>query len=382
MGVPFLDLRAQEPEVGAAVRAAVSAVFDAQQYVLGPHLERFEAAMAAYCGVPHAVGVGSGTDALALALAALDVGPGTRILTTPFTFFATASTIARLGGTPVFADVDRATLNLDPDAAAEVFRREPGIAGIVAVHLFGRLARMDDLRRLAARHGCWVLEDAAQAAGARACGAAAGALGRAGALSFYPTKNLGGIGDGGMVLTADDTLAASVRRDRNQGLVAPYVHESLGLCSRLDAVQAAALGAKLPLLDDWNRRRRRVAAWYAERFVGRGLAAREGAPIELPEPAGEAHVFHVYCIRARARDALQADLAAAGIATQVYYRTPLHRQPALAGRVLAPCSLPESERAADEVLALPIYPQLEEGQVERVVDAIAGFYARFPADCG
>ncbi len=381
MNVPFLDLRAQHAEVGAAVRAAVEAVLEDQQCVLGPHLARFEAAMAAFCRVPYAVGVGSGTDALALALAALGVGPGTRVLTTPFSFFATASTIARLGATPVFADVEPETLTLDPAAAAEVLGREPAIAGIVVVHLFGRLAQIRELQRLAAAHGCWLLEDAAQAAGARLDGIAAGGFGRAGALSFYPTKNLGGIGDGGMVLTADDGLAAVVRRDRNQGLVAPYVHESLGLCSRLDAVQAAVLGVKLRWLDEWNRRRREVAAWYAERLTAHGLAGWDEAPLRLPRPAGEAHVFHVYCIRARARDALQAHLAAEGIGTQVYYRTPLHCQPALAGRVAVPCGVPESVRAADEVLALPMYPQLAQTQVERVVEAIARFYARRTADC-
>jgi dTDP-4-amino-4,6-dideoxygalactose transaminase len=381
VAVPFLDLRAQEPEVGAAVRAAVSAVLDDQQCVLGPHLGRFEGMMAEYAGVPHAVGVGSGTDALALSLAALGVGPGTRVLTTPFTFFATASTIASLGATPVFADVDPYTLNLDPAAVAEVLQRAPGVAGIMAVHLFGRLAAMDELETLARRHGCWLLEDAAQAIGARGR-SVAGTTGRAGALSFYPTKNLGGVGDGGMVLTRDDALAARVRCDRNQGLAGPYWHESLGRCSRLDAVQAAVLAAKLPRLDDWNARRRRVAGWYAERLAARGLAGRDGAPLVLPEPAGEAHVFHVYCVRARGRDALQAHLSAAGIGTQVYYRTLLHRQPALAGRVLVPCGVPECERAAAEVLALPIYPQLSEEQVDRVVTAIAGFYEGSAADCG
>lgn len=381
MEVPFLDLRAQDAEIGAAVRAAVEAVLDEQQCVLGPYLERFETAMAAYVGVPHAVGVGSGTDALVLVLAGLGVGPGVRVLTTPFTFFATASTIARLGATPVLADVEADDLTLDPQAVAEVLQREPGIAGIVAVHLFGRLARMDELARLAAAHGCWLVEDAAQAAGARLRGVGAGAIGRAGALSFYPTKNLGGIGDGGMVLTTDDRLADVVRRDRNQGLVAPYVHETLGLCSRLDAVQAAALAAKLPHLDDWNRRRRRVAAWYAERFRAYGLAGDTDAPLRLPTPAGEAHVFHVYCIRSHVRDALQAHLTAAGIGTQVYYRVPLHRQPALAPRVVVPCGVPESERAAAQVLALPMYPQLTEAQVDRVVEAIAAFFARPRPDC-
>jgi dTDP-4-amino-4,6-dideoxygalactose transaminase len=265
MSVPFLDLGAQDREVGAAVRAAVADVLDSRQYVLGPYGERFEAAMAGYCGVPHALGVASGTDALALGLAALGVGPGTRVLTTPFTFWATASTILRLGARPVFADVDPETLNLDPAAVEAVLARDgAGIVGILPVHLFGRIADMAALETIAARHGLWLLEDAAQAVGARAGDRPAGSMGKAAALSFDPTKNLGGMGDGGMLLTTDDAVAAFVRRERNQGLVAPYVHEGVGLCSRLDAVQAAALGAKLPHLDDWNARRRAIAGWYAE----------------------------------------------------------------------------------------------------------------------
>lgn len=375
MTVPFLDLGAQDREVGAAVRAAVADVLDARQYVLGPFGERFETAMAEYCGVPHALGVASGTDALALGLAALGVGPGTRVLTTPFTFWATASTILRLGARPVFADVDPETLNLDPAAVEAVLARDgAGIVGIVPVHLFGRIADMGALQAIATRNGLWLFEDAAQAVGARAGERAAGSMGRAAALSFYPTKNLGAAGDGGMLLTTDDAVAAFVRRERNQGLVAPYVHEGVGLCSRLDAVQAAALGAKLPHLDDWNARRRTIAGWYAEGCAAAGLTGGDGAPLRLPQPAGASHVFHVYTVRARDRDALQAHLGAAGIGSQVYYRTPLDRQPAMQGRADVPCGVPVSDRAADEVLALPMWPQLTRAQVDAVVAAMAGFY--------
>jgi dTDP-4-amino-4,6-dideoxygalactose transaminase len=367
--------------VGAGVRAAVQSVLDTQQLVLGPGVAQFEEAMASYCGVAHAVGVNSGTDALALGLAALGVGPGARVLTTPFSFFATASTIARLGARPVFADIHPRTLNLDPDAAAEALAHAAGpVAGMVVVHLFGRVADLPALGGLAARHGLWLLEDAAQAVGARAAGRMAGAFGAAGALSFYPTKNLGGIGDGGMLLTSDAVLAERVRRDRMHGQVSPYVHESLGLCSRLDAVQAAVLAAKLPHLDGWNARRRIVAGWYDAHFRARGLAGAAGAPLVLPEPDREAHVFHVYCIRARARDALQRHLAAAGIGTQVYYRIPLHRQAPLAACAEVPAAVPEAERTASEVLALPMYPQLTEEQVVRVVDAVASFYRGGGAD--
>ncbi len=364
--IPFLDLAAQDAEMGTALRDAATAVLDSRQFILGPHLARFEAAMAAYCGVPHAIGVASGTDALALALAALGVGPGVIVLTTPFSFFATASAIVRLGARPVFADIDPETFNLAPAAVDRVLERAPGpVAGILPVHLFGRLAPMDALGTLAARHGCWLLEDAAQAVGARSAGRAAGAMGRAGCLSFYPTKNLGAAGDGGMVVTADDALAARVRQDRHQGQTAAYVHGSIGLCSRLDAIQAAILGAKLPHLDAWNAGRRRVAGWYDVGLRDAGLVRDAGGPIVPPGFDGEGHVFHQYVVRAARRDALAEHLARSGIGTQVYYRTPLHRQPPLADAALVPLPLPEAERASREVLALPIYPQLDEPRVRR-----------------
>jgi dTDP-4-amino-4,6-dideoxygalactose transaminase len=375
MRVPFLDLRAQARDLGTAVADAVGEVLASQQCVLGPHLERFERAMAEYARVPHAIGVGSGTDALALALAALDVGPGQVVATTAFTFFATASTIVRLGARPLFVDVDPRTLNLDPAALARALDAAPaGVVGIVPVHLYGRLAPMGELRALAAARGLWLVEDAAQAVGASSPWGRAGALGRAGCLSFYPTKNLGGIGDGGMVLTGDEEVARRVRRDRNQGMIGPYLHESVGLCSRLDAVQAAALAAKLPFLDDWNARRRAIAARYTLGLGAAGLCDGPDAPVTPPEPDGAAHVFHQYVIRARTRDRLAAHLAERGIGTQVYYPVPLHRQAALARHALVPRPLVETERAAAEVLALPIYPQLHDADVDLVVEAIGMFY--------
>jgi len=375
VSVPFLDLRAQDAAIGDDVRAAVARVLASQQFVLGPELERFEAAMAAYCGVPHALGVGSGTDALALALAALGVGPGKAVLTTPFTFWATASTIVRLGARPVFADVDPVTLNLDPEAAAATLARAGAdVCGIVPVHLFGRLAPMPALTALAARHELWIVEDAAQAIGARAGGVMAGAFGAAGCLSFYPTKNLGGLGDGGMVLTRDAGVAARIRQDRHQGQTAAYEHGSIGLCSRLDEVQAAALSVKLARLDRWNAARRGHAERYTRLLVEAGVAGHGDAPLRLPPADGEAHVFHQYVVRTAARDELRAHLAAAGIGTQVYYPLPLHRQPALAALGVVPGSLPVAERAAAEVLALPIYPELTPAQVERVVGTIVEFH--------
>ena len=379
MSVPFLDLRAQDAAIGEQVRAAIADVLASQHFILGARLERFEAAMAAYCGVPHAIGVGSGTDALALALGALGVGPGKAVLTTPFTFWATASTIVRLGARPVFADVDPLTLNLDPDAAGEALARAgEQVCGIVPVHLFGRLASMRPLQALADRHGCWIVEDAAQAIGARAGGVSAGAFGVAGCLSFYPTKNLGGLGDGGMVVTRDAELAARVRQERHQGQHAPYVHASIGLCSRLDELQAAALTVKLAHLDRWNAARRALADRYTVRLTDAGLAGHPQAPLVLPPPAGEAHVFHQYVMRARDRDALRSHLTRSGIGTQVYYPLPLHEQPALAHLGLRRGAFPEAERAAAEVLALPIYPELTPAQVDTVVDAIVAHHRDRP----
>ncbi|TMA48105.1 MAG: hypothetical protein E6J83_03695 [Deltaproteobacteria bacterium] len=308
MSVPFLDLAAQDREVGAEVRAALAEVLASQAFVLGPHVERFEAAMAAYCGVPHAIGVASGTDALFLALGALGVGPGVSVLTTPFSFWATASTVVRLGARPLFADIDPATFNLDPvTAEATLAATRERVVGLLPVHLFGRLAPMRALGALAERHGLWVVEDAAQAVGARADGVRAGAFGRAGCLSFYPTKNL-------------------------------------------------------------------IAERYGRLFAEAGLAGRPDAPLVLPEPAGEAHVFHQYVVRARDRDALQAHLATAAIGAQVYYRMPLHLQPPLAALGFRRGAFPEAERAAAEVLALPIYPELDDRAVETVVEAVVAFY--------
>jgi len=372
--VPFLDLREQARRLGPALPAAVAEVLESQHCVLGPHVERFEAAVADYTGARHAIGVGSGTDALLLALAALGVGPGVRVVTTAFSFFATASCIARLGARPVFVDVDPGTLNLSPEAVRRVLAHDAaGVVGILPVHLYGRVADMAPLVALAEEHGLWVLEDAAQAIGARTPMGAAGTLGRAGCFSFYPTKNLGGVGDGGMVLTDDDAIAAQVRIDRNQGMVAPYRHRTLGTCSRLDGVNAAVLTAKLPHLDGWNARRREIATTYDAAFRAATLASSDGGPLGLPPLGDDAHVWHQYVVRLARREALATHLAAAGVASQVYYPVPLHRQPALAGRADVPYALAETERAADEVLALPIYAELDDEQVARVVDAVLGF---------
>jgi dTDP-4-amino-4,6-dideoxygalactose transaminase len=375
--IPSIDLVAQARSLGTEVTDAVAEVLADQQCVLGPHVERFERLMAEQCGVAHAIGVASGTDALLLGLSALGVGPGTLVLTTAFTFFATGSTIARLGARAVFADIDPATCNLDPRSVEAAIAKAPGpVAGIVPVHLYGRLADMAALGAIAARHGCWILEDAAQAIGARRDGRTAGAFGRAGCFSFYPTKNLGAAGDAGMIVTDDAALATRLRQDRHQGQVDRYHHASLGFCSRLDAVQAAVLRAKLPHLEAWNARRRRLAAGYGERLRAAGLAGGPGAPITLPASAGEDHVWHQYVVRAERRDALLADLTGAGIGAMVYYPVPLHRQPPLAASSVTPVPLDETERAAGDVLALPIYPELEDRSLDVVVDRMRAFYER------
>jgi dTDP-4-amino-4,6-dideoxygalactose transaminase len=374
--VPFLDLGAQDAAIGAELRAAVDSVLASHQFILGPTLERFEAAMAHHAGVRHAIGVGSGTDALLIALHGLGVGPGRAVVTTPFTFFSTASTILRLGGRVLFADIAPDTFNLDPSAAAAAIDAagDGAVVGMVPVHLFGRLAPLEELGAIAAGRGLWLIEDAAQAFGARAGGTRAGAVGRAGIVSFYPTKNLGGAGDGGMLLTSDDALAAHARRERHQGQTAAYLHESLGLCSRLDALQAAVLHVKLAHLDAWNAARRRIAGWYGELLAEAKLTGGGDAPLVAPADVGEAHVFHQYVVRTRARDRLRAALGAAEISTMIYYPTPLHLQPALATLGLRAGAFPEAERAAREVLALPIYPELPRAHVETVVEAIAHFY--------
>jgi dTDP-4-amino-4,6-dideoxygalactose transaminase len=375
--IPPIDLPAQARTLGSVLHEAVAEVLVDQQCVLGPHVERFERAMAERCGVAHAIGVGSGTDALLLALMGLGVGPGTLVVTTPFTFFATGSTIARLGARAVFADVDPATCNLDPRSVEAAIAKAPGpVAGILPVHLYGRLADLRGLAAVAERHGCWILEDAAQAVDARRDGRAAGTFGRAGCFSFYPTKNLGALGDGGMIVTDDTALAGRLRRERHQGQVDRYHHESLGICSRLDAVQAAVLRAKLPFLEGWTARRRELAAAYDRRLRDAGLAGRPGSPLVLPPPAGEDHVWHQYVVRAERRDALLAHLGTAGVGAMVYYPVPLHRQPPLASASLCPVPLDEAERAAREVLALPLYPELADDALGFVVETIRAFYVR------
>ena len=380
MRVPLLDLRAQYETIRHDAERAVAQVFADQQFVLGPTVERFEAEMRAYTGTRHAIGVASGSDALLLALMALEIGPEDAVVTTPFTFFATAGSITRTGAHLVFADIDPETFNLAPAAVAAALAetaRSARLTVLMPVHLYGRVAPMAALSTIAAEHGATIVEDAAQAVGARgrtgegATVRMAGTFGLFGALSFFPSKNLGAAGDAGMVLCADDRMAERVRMLRTHGGVQRYVHERVGVNSRLDALQAALLSVKLPHLERWNAARRERAAAYSRRFREAGLEPRW---IRLPQDAGEEHVFHQYVLRADRRDELRAALGEAGVETQVYYPIPLHRQPCFAPLGFRAGQFPEAERASRECLALPIYPELTDEQLDHVVETVAAFY--------
>lgn len=367
-GVPVLNLQAQYTGLREAIHAAVERVFARQEFILGEEVEALEVELAAWLEVDHVVACASGTDALRLALMALNIGSGDEVITTPFSFFATASAIALSGARPVFADIEATSFNLNP---AELEARiSPRTRAIMPVHLYGRPAAMRAIRAIAERHHLPIIEDAAQAIGATYGGQYAGTLGTLGCFSFYPTKNLGGAGDGGMLVTSNAGLAARLRRLRAHGSSAPYIHTELGLNSRLDALQAAVLRAKLPHLQSWNAGRRDKAASYSELFQAVGLTGHVALP---GEPEDGVHAWHQYVIRMPHRDAARQFLAARGIQTQVYYPMPLHLQPALAYLGHQAGEYPESERASREVLALPLYPELPREHQLQVVQAISDF---------
>ena len=370
MNVPLLDLKAQHRAVGEAVLARVMAVVESQQFILGQPVRELEAAIAGLCHTGYAVGVASGTDALLLPLKALDLDPGDEVITTPFTFFATAGTIHNAGARPVFVDIEPDTYNIDVARVEAAIT--PRTRAIVPVHLFGQMAALERLLPLAERHGLAVVEDACQAIGARRRIAGqwrlAGELGAATSLSFFPTKNLGGWGDAGMVVTSDERLAERVRRLRTHGGMKMYFHEEVGTNSRLDAIQAAVLLAKLPHLAAWSAARRANAAWYEG-----ALAGVDGVRTPVTDPANE-HIFHQYVVAAERRDALRAHLKAAGVGTAVYYPRPLHLQKCFAYLGYKAGAFPVSETAAERVLALPVYPELAEAQRDHVGATIRQFY--------
>lgn len=372
--VPLLDLRAQYETIRAEVEQAVRSVFESQQFILGADVAALEQEVAAYCGVSHAIGCGSGTDALLLALRALDIGPGDEVLTTPFTFFATAGAIANVGARPVFADIDPATFNLDPAQARAVLENHPRIKALLPVHLYGLCADMDPLLTLARERGIPVIEDAAQAIGAEYRGRRAGSMGSIGCFSFFPTKNLGGAGEGGILTTSDEGLAERLRALRVHGSRTRYFHDEVGTNSRLDTLQAAVLRVKLRHLEKWTRRRIELAALYRERLAALGAPV---APPPLP-PYPARHVYHQFVIRAPDRDRLRQHLAGRGIGSEIYYPLPLHRQKCFASLGYKEGSFPESERAAREVLALPIYPELPREAVEEICSAVAQHFRNYP----
>ena len=374
MKIPFLDLKAQFNTIQGDIQGALNRVLDSQNFILGPEVDQFEKKIASYLGVPHAVGMASGSDALYLALVALGVGSGDGVITTPFTFFATGGSIVRTGARPLFVDIDPQTYNLDPgkiEAAIETNRRNPRarLKAIMPVHLFGQPAEMDDIQKIARTHGLSVVEDACQAIGAHYRGKKVGTLSEFGCYSFFPSKNLGGFGDGGLAVTADPALAQRIRRLRVHGSDRKYHHVEMGINSRLDALQAAVLSVKLPHLDRWNEARRKKALIYHRALQDIAGLVLPPAPTAVVEP-----VYHLYVIRAPRRDELEKFLVARGIGTGVYYPLPLHLQPCFAGLGYQPGEMPESERASREVLALPLYPEMTEEQQTLVIKTVREFY--------
>lgn len=369
--IEFLDLKAQFATIREDVMTAVAGVLESQQFILGSEVLSFEEETAAALGARHAIACASGSDALVLSLMALGIGPGDEVVTSPFTFFATGGSIARVGARPVFVDIDSQTFNLDTaqiDSAITARTR-----ALMPVHLFGLPAEMDSIVRTAKSKGVSLIEDAAQAIGAR-CGAQfAGTFGETGCFSFFPSKNLGGAGDGGLVTTQNAELAGRMRTLRVHGSRQKYHHLELGVNSRLDALQAAILRVKLRHLDDWTKGRRLKAERYRALFQSSLLQGHISLPPDCVN--GSVHVYHQFVIRSNRRDALRRFLQERGIPTEVYYPLPLHLQPAFAYLGYQQGQFPQAEAASSEVLALPIYPELKDWQQEVVVGAISEFYA-------
>ena len=370
MNVPLLDLVAQYRTIKDEVLPALQDLIESQQFIMGPAVARLETEVAALSHAAHGIGCASGTDALLLPLRALNLKPGDEVITTPFTFFATAGAIHNAGGRPVFVDIEPATFNIDPAAVEAAIG--PRTRAILPVHLYGQLAAMERLLAIAAPRTLPVIEDACQAIGARRridgqwrC---AGELGWVGAYSFFPSKNLGAWGDGGMMVTGDSALAERLRRLRLHGGAKQYHHEEVGTNSRLDTMQAAVLLSKLPHLAGWSARRREHAEYYSAAFA-------ELTAVRTPviDPAND-HIFHQYTLRVERRDELAAHLKAQGIGHAVYYPVPLHRQECFAHLSYSPGSLPHAEKASREVVSLPIYPELTSAQLDRVIDVVRAFY--------
>jgi dTDP-4-amino-4,6-dideoxygalactose transaminase len=369
--VPLLDLHAQYVPLRAEILAAIERVCDSQRFIMGPEITAFEEERPRMLGVRHAVSVSSGTDALLLALMALDIRAGDEVVTSTYSFFATAGAIARLGAKPVLVDIDETTFNLDPEHVAAVLT--PRTKAIIPVHLFGLSADMDPILDVAARAYVPVVEDAAQAIGASYKSRLLGGLGAAGCFSFFPSKNLGAFGDAGLFVTNDDVLAKQARLLRTHGMEPRYYHHAVGANFRMDAMQAAILRVKAPRLAEWTARRRANAARYRTLFRDAGLLDRVTLPNEPPD---RWHIFNQFVIRTTDRDGLKAHLDERGIGTEIYYPVPFHLQPCFAGLGHRRGDFPRAERAAAESLALPIYGELIPAQQEAVVSAIGDYVLR------
>jgi dTDP-4-amino-4,6-dideoxygalactose transaminase len=377
MKVPLLDLKAQYLAIKPEVDKAIADVMESQHFILGPAVTACESACAKYSNAAHAIGVSSGTDAILVCLMAEDIGPGDEVITVPYTFFATVGCISRVGATPVFVDIDPVTYNMNPaQIEAKITKRT---RAIMPVHLYGQMADMDAIMAVAKRHNLVVIEDAAQAIGSEYKGRRAGSIGDYGCFSFFPSKNLGGIGDGGMVVTNDPARAAKLTLLRAHGSKPKYYHKLVGGNFRLDAIQGAVVTAKLPHLDSWTAGRQANAARYDRLFLESGLRiastadpadARAAADVVLPKVVANRHIFNQYVIRCSGRDELRKALELAGVSTEIYYPVPMHLQECFASLGYRAGQLPESERAADETLALPIFPELTDAQARHVVEVV------------
>lgn len=375
-GVPLLDLGRQYAVIQQQVQAAIARVCSSGRFVLGPDCEQLEQTLATYCGAAYGIGCASGSDALLLALMALDIGPGDEVLCPSYTFFATASAVARLGARPVFVDIDPDTFNMDPRHTAACV--SSATKAIIPVHLFGQCAEMEAIRSIARQHHLAVIEDAAQAIGAEYRGIRAGALGEMACLSFYPTKNLGGFGDGGLLTTNDARLAAKLKLLRGHGMEPRYYHQLVGINSRLDSIQAAVLNVKMPYLEQWTHARITNAARYTELLTEAKLDRVLRLPVTAPD---RRHVWNQYTIRVPdgRRDALRAHLAAQKIGSEIYYPLGLHQQQCFTYLGYGPGSLPETERAAAETVALPMFAELTASEQATVVKSIADFFGVAPS---
>lgn len=371
VSIPLLDLRPQFAGIRDDVMRAITRVIESQHFILGAEVEQFEAAIASYCNTSYAIGCASGSDALIIALMAAGVGPGDEVVTVPYTFFATASAIERVGAKTVFVDVERHTFNMDIAALHRALESNRRIKAIIPVHLFGGCADMDPILRVAADRGIPVIEDAAQSIGAEYRGVRAGSMGTAAAFSFFPTKNLGAFGDAGMVTTNDSAFARKLKAIRVHGSETKYVHESIGVNSRLDALQAAVLGVKLRHLDEWTAQRQHNAELYRTLFLAKGT------PVGLPTAADyqTRHVYNQFVITGERRDHLRKFLADNGVGSEVYYPIPLHRQRCFEHLGYQEGEFPVSEALARESLALPIYPELDAGNIRSIAELIHSFYS-------